>query len=88
MSAPLSPANEAFIQDALLNGAFPTREALLNAAVESLQLQTDQSCLIPSEHRTAVEAGLRELDAGLGQPWNAEAFKQQMHARHNNQQAS
>ncbi len=66
---------------------FPSREALLNAAVESLQSHADVSQLVPVEHRAAVEEALQELDAGLGQPWDAEAFKRQMRARHAAQQA-
>ena len=63
MAGELAPQYEAFIQDALAAGAFPSREKLLEAAVESLREQQNIP-MVPEEHMAAVEEGLEDEAAG------------------------
>lgn len=72
MSSELSPGTEAFIAGALAGGTFPTREALLESAVEALRRQWSPDAVgqIPTEHLALVEQALADLDAGRGEPWS------------------
>lgn len=57
----LSSDNERFIDEALASGLFPSREKLLDQAVEALRRRQDQVAL-----DAALREGLAQLDAGLG----------------------
>lgn len=59
MAGELSPKTEAFISDALWLSLFSSREALLNAAVDSLRGLGNAPRQIPAEHRELIESGLR-----------------------------
>lgn len=68
MASGFSPQNEAFIQDALNKGFFPSRDALLNEAVDALRLRE------PSGDRllAALQVGLDDIAAGRVEEWDAE----------------
>lgn len=80
MSGELAPQTEAFIQDALTAGTFPSREKLLEAAVESLREQ-QKIPLIPAQHLAALEEGLEDESAGRVVPGDVEDAVQRMYAR-------
>jgi Arc/MetJ-type ribon-helix-helix transcriptional regulator len=81
MSSDLSPQNEQFIEHAVASGLFPSRQAALDAAVESLRTKRDEPQPLPPEHATLVEDGLLSLNQGLGVPWDAESAKQRVQHR-------
>ncbi|MBL8827277.1 MAG: hypothetical protein JNM18_09845 [Planctomycetaceae bacterium] len=62
MSQGLSPQNEQFITDAIARGLFPTREAVLDQALDHLRRQRAAH----EELERELQKGLDELDAGLG----------------------
>ncbi len=62
MSQELSPQNEQFITDAIARGLFPTREAVLDQALDNLRRQREAR----EELERELQKGLDELDAGLG----------------------
>lgn len=80
MSGELAPQYEAFIQDALAAGTFPSREKLLEAAVESLREQQSIQ-MIPEEHMAAVEEAVRDSESGRLVPGDVEDAVQRMYAR-------
>jgi len=83
MSFGLSPQNEQFLTDAVAGGLFPSKEAALDAAVESLRERQSDVPMVPEEHMAGVEEALAELDAGLGvemTPAEWERLRQEAHA--------
>ncbi|MBL9084313.1 MAG: hypothetical protein JNK76_21105 [Planctomycetales bacterium] len=71
MATNLNPQNEQFIQQALAAGRFPDRDALINAAVESLSGElVDRD----EKHRSLVEAAIDEADRQGTVPWNPESI--------------
>ena len=66
MAGELSPQTEAFIRDAVSLGIFPTREALLEKAVEQLRHDVTEIPLVDPEHMAGVEEALRSIEAGKG----------------------
>lgn len=71
MSSNLSPRCEAFIQEKLAQGVFPTREKVIEAAIDALEDSEINVPLIDGEHLEAVEHALEQLAAGLVVPWNS-----------------
>ncbi len=70
MSSNLSPRCEAFIQEKLAQGVFPTREKVLEAAIDALEDSELNIPLIDAEHMESVEHALEQLEVGLQAPWN------------------
>jgi Arc/MetJ-type ribon-helix-helix transcriptional regulator len=71
MNVALSSESERYIAEAVAAGTFPSREAVLEAAITELraaQAEIDESL------RRCDEA-IDELDAGLGVPWDPEEMK-------------
>jgi Arc/MetJ-type ribon-helix-helix transcriptional regulator len=66
MAGELSPHTEAFIRDAVAHGVFPSREALLETAVERLRSSPAEVPLVETEHMAGVEEAIADLDAGRG----------------------
>lgn len=60
MSDQLAPQYEAFIQEALAAGRYPSREKLVEAALDSLR-ERESVPQVPEEHRALVEAALKEV---------------------------
>jgi len=81
MSSDLSPQNEHFIENAVASGLFPSRQAALDAAVETLRTNCDAPQPIPAEHLPLVEEGLEALNEGRGVPWDPENVKQRLRQR-------
>jgi hypothetical protein len=67
MAGELSPHNEQFIRDSLATGAFPTREALLDSAVEALRRVSDEG--LAAELRM-VDDAFDEFETHGSVPWN------------------
>lgn len=78
MSSDLSPQNEQFIEHAVASGIFPSRQAALDAAVETLRTNRDVPQPIPAEHLPLVEEGLEALNEGRGVAWDPENVKQRL----------
>ncbi len=69
MISSLSSDNERFIHEALAAGLFPSREILLDQAVEALRRRQDQLAL-----DAALREGLAQLDAGQGRELSDDDF--------------
>jgi hypothetical protein len=59
----LSPQTEQYLASIVAGGLFPSKEAALEAAVESLRNSTDAVPMVPAEHMAAVEEGLASFQA-------------------------
>lgn len=68
MGINLSPQSEAYIQQVVATGQYPSPEAAIDAAVAALREQNENILYVPDEHMEAVEQGLAEADAGLSRP--------------------
>lgn len=79
MPTGLSPHIEQMIQLAIASGRYPSRDAVLEAGVESLM--HDDSAEVPPEHVELLERSLDQLDAGLGVEWNVEEEIRLFHER-------
>ena len=80
MSEQLAPQYEAFNQEALAAGRYPSREKLVEAALDSLR-ERESVPLVPEEHMALVEEGIREADAGLLVEADVEEAVRRMYAR-------
>jgi putative addiction module CopG family antidote len=60
MASEISPANEQFIQEAIVGGRFATRSEVLNAAVSLLRDE--------EETLDALREGLASIERGEGMP--------------------
>jgi len=74
MSTGTSPENEQFIQDAVVRGAFESREQVLDAAVGMLRER--------EEVIREVSKGVEELERGEGRPLNIEEVKANVRVLH------
>ncbi|MBA4019827.1 MAG: hypothetical protein C0483_21895 [Pirellula sp.] len=81
MAEQFSPGVEAFISDALAHGVFPSRDALLEQAVEALRREQDLP-EVPHVHSEAVEHGLESLNAGRGTEWDVTKELAALRERH------
>jgi hypothetical protein len=86
MASELSPPYEAFIRDALDVGAFPSREALLEAAVDALRAGEANPAFVDPEHMGAVEQAIEELEAGLVDVWDVDLERRLLQDRLSHQQ--
>jgi len=64
MASELSPQNEEFITQALAAGAYPSKDAALDAAVTALREKNETVPWVPAEHMSLVEAAIASSDAG------------------------
>lgn len=72
MDSRLSPQTEQFLANAVASGMFPSKEAAIDAAVESLRQRTETIPMVPDEHMEEVEQAIEESRAGLSTPMTAE----------------
>jgi hypothetical protein len=63
MAYELSPQTEQYLASIVAGGLFPSKEAALEAAVESLRNSTNLVPMVPAEHMAAVEEGLASFQA-------------------------
>jgi Arc/MetJ-type ribon-helix-helix transcriptional regulator len=68
MGSSLSPENEAFIRSAIADGLYPSRKALLNAAVDALRLPDSRD----ERLQAALQAGIDDIATGRAEEWNAD----------------
>jgi hypothetical protein len=64
MTRELSPQNEQFLADIVAGGLFPSKEAALDAEIESLREKTERLATISQEHVELVEQGIASARAG------------------------
>jgi len=64
----LAPQYEAFINEHLTSGAYPTREKVLEAGLDALREQSEIP-LIPIEHEHLLEEAEADLAAGRVVEW-------------------
>jgi Arc/MetJ-type ribon-helix-helix transcriptional regulator len=64
MASELSPQNEKFIAQALAAGAFPSKQAALDAAVTAMRENFETAPWVPAEHMALVEAAIASSHAG------------------------
>jgi hypothetical protein len=75
MAHELSPHNEQFIRDSLATGVYPTREALLNSAVDALRHVSDRGL---AEELRLVDEAFDEYEAQGSVPWNPQEALQEV----------
>ena len=75
----LTPEMSRLVRELVESGRFASPAEAIHAALallhEDVPLEGDD------ELRADVAAGLRQLDDGLGEPWDAEAIKSRLRAR-------
>jgi Arc/MetJ-type ribon-helix-helix transcriptional regulator len=72
MTSTLSPKYEAFIAEQLAEGTYPSRQRLLEAALDLLSDETASS--VPEEHIVLLEEAEADIAAGRISDWDPEAF--------------
>lgn len=68
MDFAISPDNQRYLDDLVRVGAFPSRDAALNAAISALRETSEPESLVPPEHEAALEEAMAESEAGLSSP--------------------
>jgi len=72
MAGDLSPQYEAFINEQLSTGAYPSRERLLEAALDLLR--DDDAIPVPDEHIPLLDEAEANIAAGRISEWDPEEF--------------
>jgi Arc/MetJ-type ribon-helix-helix transcriptional regulator len=72
------PELERFINECVKEGAFPSHDDAVEAAVEQMKL--DWEFEVTDEDVQAIEEGEAQLDRGEGRPW--EELRAELLARH------
>jgi hypothetical protein len=81
MASDLSPKYEAFISEQLSTGVYPTRERLLEAALDSLIDETAKP--VPDEHIPLLEEAEASIAAGRVYDWDPDEFLRRVEQRLN-----
>lgn len=71
MERHLSPQTEQFLANAVASGMFPSKEAAIEAAVESLREKVETIPMVPDEHMASVEEAIASFNAGDFSPMTA-----------------
>jgi putative addiction module CopG family antidote len=78
MTIVLSSETEQLIEERLKNGRFPSADAVVRAALETLQqVESDE---LDDESLAAIEEGLAEANRGEGSPW--EQVREQLKSKY------
>ena len=83
-SVPLTPETSRLLQDLVDSGRFASPAEAVHGALLLLRDAPLDDVDDLAELREDVNAGLAQLDAGLGQPWDAEQVKARLRARAGN----
>jgi putative addiction module CopG family antidote len=75
----LTPEMSRLVRELVESGRFKSPAEAVHAALALLH--DDVSLELDDQLREHVAAGIRELDNGLGEPWDAEAVKAWLRAR-------
>jgi hypothetical protein len=86
MASGFSPQNEAYIQNALSKGFFPSRDDLLNKAVDALRLRGEPKN--DDELHAALQLGMDDIAAGRVVAWDPEDFHRRYLERLKKRQAN
>jgi Arc/MetJ-type ribon-helix-helix transcriptional regulator len=81
MASDLSPQYEAFISEQLSAGAYPSRERLLEAALDLLRDET--ATPVPDEHIPLLDEAEADIAAGRVTDWDPEEFLRRVELRQN-----
>ena len=74
MSETLPPDVQQFVQQVIANGEYATEDEVITQAVRVLRDMTERHQTL----RADVQAAVDEVDAGKGEPWNAEKIKAEL----------
>lgn len=74
MSETLPPDVRQFVQQAIANGEYATEDEVITQAVRVLRDITERH----QKLRADVQAAVDEVDAGKGEPWNADEIKAEL----------
>ena len=78
MTIKLNPELEAYVEQKIREGKFPTAEAAVEDAVRRAKECDEQLTWL----RREVRIGLDELDRGEGEPWDVEELKEQLYRKY------
>jgi antitoxin ParD1/3/4 len=78
MTIKLNPELEAYVEQKIREGKFPTAEAAVEDAVRRAKERDEQLTWL----RREVRIGLDELDRGEGEPWDVEELKEQLYRKY------
>ena len=70
MTVDLTPETAAFVNEEVSSGRFADPAAVVAAAIKSLEVRTREETARQMRLQCEVQIGLRELDAGLGVPFD------------------
>ena len=79
MASDLSPQYEAFINEQLSTGAYPSRERLLEAALDLLRDET--ATPVPDEHIPLLDEAEADIAAGRVTDWDPDEFLRRFEQR-------
>ena len=86
MASDLSPKYEAFISEQLSAGAYPSRERLLEAALDLLSDET--ATPVPDEHVPLLDEAEASIAAGRVSDWDPDEFLRQVEQRLNDRRSA
>jgi antitoxin ParD1/3/4 len=78
MTIKLNPDLEAYVEQKIREGRFPSAQAAIEDAVRQAKEREEQLESLKRE----VRLGLDELDRGEGEPWNVDEIKERLYRKH------